>query len=129
MIFPVPPAVGTVKCVEIAWPSDEIPLTITCRSLPSSEKVTVCSFGGIPVLYLVLAEFSFHVPTKGSAAIDRPANARSTNTSLLYRMEVSFGAVSYHTPPTMWPSPGHSLSSRRSPDMPAHSPREGSLPS
>jgi hypothetical protein len=41
------------------------------------------SFGGIPVLYLVLAEFSFHVPTKGSAAIDTPANARRTNMSLL----------------------------------------------
>src|SRR5216684_2699093 len=83
--------------MEIAWPSDEVPLTIACRSLPSSEKVTVCSFGGIPVLYLVLAEFSFHVPTKRSAAINAPANARSTNTTLLYRMEVSFGAVSYHT--------------------------------
>src|SRR5438876_11227686 len=106
MIFPVPPAVGTVKCWEIAWPSDEVPLTITCRSLPSSEKVTVCSFGAIPVLYLDLAEFSFHVPTKGSAAINPPANARSTNTSLLYRMEVSFGSVSYHSHSTITGSYG-----------------------
>src|SRR5947208_4154432 len=46
----------------------------------------VCSFGGIPVLYLLLAEFSFHVPTKGSAAINAAANANRTNTSLVYRM-------------------------------------------
>src|SRR3954447_19172407 len=97
MIFPTPPAAGTVKCEEIGLPSEDIPLTTTCTSLPCSEKVTVCSFDGIPVWYLVLAEFSFHVPTKGSAAINAAVNANRTNRSLAYRMvNLLWGAIVSH---------------------------------
>src|SRR5689334_17655170 len=77
MILPVPPEVGTVKWFETVLPSDDVPLAVTCRSLPSSEKVSVCSFGAIPVLYLLLAGFRFHVDADQVGDFGRRQNANS----------------------------------------------------
>src|SRR4051812_14614631 len=85
-ILPAPPAEGTVYWVAILLPSEAIPSTFTAISLPDSEIMTVCSFGGAPLLNLVFPGFIFHVPTNGSAAISRAANPVSMSRSLMLRM-------------------------------------------
>src|SRR5229473_1575352 len=70
----------------IALPSAAVPLMVTSRSLPASAIVAVCSLGGAPVLYFVLALLSFHVPANGSAAMRRAASPKRANASFAYRM-------------------------------------------